>query len=188
MQETWETWVWSLGQKIPWRRAWQPTPVFLPGESHGQRSLVGYSPQGHEESDTPDAHPSLSKMDSNKKTCEYSIPWHHFPFDLQGAFLCMCGWGDLLTLRMRNTWYDRAQSLPLIVLLFSSWSFSPWEMNLQLLYPQKWEKRQLNPSSIWQDCQRVTEFHIIRLDNGSIRGKLWAKLGNVGIGWAKRIN
>ena len=30
--------------KIPWRRAWQPTPVFLPGEPHGQRSLVGYSP------------------------------------------------------------------------------------------------------------------------------------------------
>ena len=30
--------------KIPWRRAWQPTPVFLPGESHGQRSLVVYSP------------------------------------------------------------------------------------------------------------------------------------------------
>jgi len=30
--------------KIPWRRAWQPTLVFLPGESHGQRSLVGYSP------------------------------------------------------------------------------------------------------------------------------------------------
>ena len=30
--------------KIPWRRAWQPTPVFLPKESHGQRNLVGYSP------------------------------------------------------------------------------------------------------------------------------------------------
>ena len=30
-------------RKIPWRRAWQPTPVFMPGESHGQRSLVGYS-------------------------------------------------------------------------------------------------------------------------------------------------
>ena len=30
--------------KIPWRRAWQPTPVFLPGASHGQRSLAGYSP------------------------------------------------------------------------------------------------------------------------------------------------
>ena len=35
---------------IPWRRAWQPTPVFLPGESYGQRSLVGYSPQGRKES------------------------------------------------------------------------------------------------------------------------------------------
>ena len=33
--------------KIPWRKAWQPTPVFLPGESHGQRSLVGYSSHGH---------------------------------------------------------------------------------------------------------------------------------------------
>ena len=31
-------------RKIPWNRKWQPTPVFLPGESHGQRSLVGYSP------------------------------------------------------------------------------------------------------------------------------------------------
>ena len=37
--------------KIPWRRAWQPTPVFLSGESHGQRSLVGYSPWGPKESD-----------------------------------------------------------------------------------------------------------------------------------------
>ena len=37
--------------KIPWRRAKQPTPVFLPVESHGQRSLVGYSPWGPKESD-----------------------------------------------------------------------------------------------------------------------------------------
>ena len=36
---------------MPWRRAWQPTPVFLPGEYHGQRSLTGYSPWGHKESD-----------------------------------------------------------------------------------------------------------------------------------------
>ena len=39
-------------RKIPWRRAWQPTPIFLPGESHGQRSLEGYSPRGRKESDT----------------------------------------------------------------------------------------------------------------------------------------
>ena len=40
-------WVW----KIPWRRAWQPTPAFLPGKPHGQKSLAGYSPWGQKESD-----------------------------------------------------------------------------------------------------------------------------------------
>ena len=41
--------------KVPWRRAWQSTPVFLPGESLGQRSLEGYSPQGHKQSDVTEA-------------------------------------------------------------------------------------------------------------------------------------
>ena len=41
--------------KIPWRRAWQPTPVFLPGESHGRRSMAGHSPQGHKEWDMTEA-------------------------------------------------------------------------------------------------------------------------------------
>ena len=39
-------------RKTPWRREWQPTPVFLPGESHGQKSLAGYSPWGRKELDT----------------------------------------------------------------------------------------------------------------------------------------
>ena len=39
-----EAWVPFLGQEDPWRREWQSTPVFLPGEAHGRRSLVGYSP------------------------------------------------------------------------------------------------------------------------------------------------
>ena len=51
MQETkrhgFDPWV----GKMPWGRAWQPTPVFLPGESHGQRSLEGYGSQGHKELD-----------------------------------------------------------------------------------------------------------------------------------------
>ena len=47
-----EMWVWSLGQEDPQRRKWLPTPVFLPGESHGHRSLAGYSPWGHKESNT----------------------------------------------------------------------------------------------------------------------------------------
>ena len=37
--------------KIPWRREWHPTGVFLPGETHEQRSLAGYSPWDHTESD-----------------------------------------------------------------------------------------------------------------------------------------
>ena len=39
----------------PWRRKWQPIPVFLPGESHGQRSLGGYSPWSFKQSNTTDA-------------------------------------------------------------------------------------------------------------------------------------
>ena len=58
-------WKWKVKGKSPscvqlfvtpwtvvWRRQWQPTPVLLPGKSHGRRSLVGCSPWGHEESDT----------------------------------------------------------------------------------------------------------------------------------------
>ena len=51
-QETQETWVWSLGREAPLEKGWQPTPVFLSGESHGQGSLVGFSPWGHKELDT----------------------------------------------------------------------------------------------------------------------------------------
>ena len=46
-----ETRVQSLGREDPWRRIWQPTPVLLPGKSHGWRCMVGYSPWGCKESD-----------------------------------------------------------------------------------------------------------------------------------------
>ena len=46
-----DSWV----EKIPWRRAEQPTPVFLHGESYEQRSLVDYSPRGHKDLDTTEA-------------------------------------------------------------------------------------------------------------------------------------
>ena len=48
----WETWDQSLGQEDPLEKEMQPTPVLLPGEPHGWRSLVGYSPRGCKESDT----------------------------------------------------------------------------------------------------------------------------------------
>ena len=47
-----ETWIQSLDGDYTWRRAQQPTPIFLPGEFHRQRGLVGYSAWGHKESDT----------------------------------------------------------------------------------------------------------------------------------------
>ena len=48
-----ETWVQSLGWEDPLeQREWVPTPVFLPGELHEQRSLAGYGPSGHKELDT----------------------------------------------------------------------------------------------------------------------------------------
>ena len=47
----WETWVRSLSWEDPWRRERLHTPVFLPGESHGQRGLTGYSPWGCKELD-----------------------------------------------------------------------------------------------------------------------------------------
>ena len=47
----WETAFNPWVRKIPWRSEWLPTPVFLPGESYGQRSLASYSPWGHKELD-----------------------------------------------------------------------------------------------------------------------------------------
>ena len=41
--------------RFPWKRAWQPTPVFLPGKSHGLRSLAGYSPEGCKDLDITEA-------------------------------------------------------------------------------------------------------------------------------------
>ena len=49
MSAVWETWV----GKIPWKRERRPTSVFLPGESHGQRSLVGQQRVGYDKGDQP---------------------------------------------------------------------------------------------------------------------------------------
>ena len=78
----WETRVQSLGQEDPWRRKWNPTPLFLPGESHGGRSLVGYSPWGHKESDTTERlHFTFSSVQFSPQLCptlcnpmDYSTP------------------------------------------------------------------------------------------------------------------
>ena len=57
-------------RKIPWGRAQQPTPGFLPGESHGQRSLVGYSPWGCKESDmTEQLSMQANSSNTNEARC-----------------------------------------------------------------------------------------------------------------------
>ena len=66
--------------KIPWRRKWQPIPVFLPGESHGQRSLVGYSPQGRKESDmTEQLHSHRFATAFHSKSKLLLISWLQLP-------------------------------------------------------------------------------------------------------------
>ena len=53
-------------RKIPWRREWQPTPEFLPGEVHGQRSLVSYSPRDYERV----GHNLVTKLQGNIHTLQ----------------------------------------------------------------------------------------------------------------------
>ena len=57
--------------KVPWRRKWQPTPVFMPGKSHGPRSLVGYSPWDHKESDMTER---LHFIHSSRPLFPFEIP------------------------------------------------------------------------------------------------------------------
>ena len=62
--------------KIPWKRKWQPSPVLLPGKSHGQRSLVGFSPWGHKESDTTEHSTQLQleiSLHDNEDTAQTKI-------------------------------------------------------------------------------------------------------------------
>ena len=76
MQETQETRVRSLGWEDPWKKPWKPTAAFLPGESHGQRSLVCYSPWSRKESDTTEATEHLHTDEWDAFTvCAFSC-WH----------------------------------------------------------------------------------------------------------------
>ena len=60
--------------KIPWRRKWQPSPVPLPGKSHGQRSLVAYSPCGRKESDMTKLLHSLQCRNDHRRANELTSP------------------------------------------------------------------------------------------------------------------
>ena len=72
--------------KILWRRKWQPTPVFLPGKSHGQKRLAGYSPQGCK---------ALDMIQQLNKTTSYGKPLSVW---LTGSLICQLFWENSLPL------------------------------------------------------------------------------------------
>ena len=63
-------------RRFPWRREWQPTPVFLPGEFHGQKNLEGYSPSDHKESHITEwlTHTRILSRLNQRKSTVRSIP------------------------------------------------------------------------------------------------------------------
>ena len=67
-----------------WRREWQPTPVFLTGEFHGQRSLTGYNPWGHMESDTTE---QLTHMHINVCGASQVAQWKRIPPAMQETWI-----------------------------------------------------------------------------------------------------
>ena len=83
-----ETPVLSLGWEDPWRRKLQPTPVFLPGESHGQRSLVGYSAWGCKDLDVTER--LNNNRDKELFCCWYAVPCQEwFPL-MRGSWFMAC--------------------------------------------------------------------------------------------------
>ena len=68
-------------ETIPWRRKWQPTSVFLPGEPHGQRSLEGYSPQNCKESDTTEHTPISPNCDMEQQCFAFRVCVAHMTQD-----------------------------------------------------------------------------------------------------------
>ena len=86
-------------RKILWRKKWQPTPVFLPGKSHGQRSLVGYSPWGCKESDTT----KQLSMHTHKHRPRDHTKWRksererEIPYDITYRWNLKCDTNELIS-------------------------------------------------------------------------------------------
>ena len=107
------TWVQSLVGKIPWRRAWLPPPVFWPGESHRQRSLVGYSPWGRTESDMTK---QLNTAWKNSKKIKKKMVWNNTKNWVDGC--CMLNtenWVNVYTVRFQSDLWNRPSPFSLTI-------------------------------------------------------------------------
>ena len=164
-----------LGSKVPRRRQWQPTPVLLPGKSHGRRSLVGCSPWGHEESDMTERlhfHFSLSCIGegngNHSSVLAWRIPGMGEPGGLpsMGSHRVGHNWSDLAAAaavkfhRARNSGTSRVSLSP-----FSK------EVICQYVTPSSLENETAPHSSIlaWKVSQR---------------GAWWAAVHRVAKSWA----
>ena len=112
-------------RKISWREAWQPTPVFLPGESHGQKSLAGYSPWG-------------CRVGHNWSNLTHMLLWIlTYSLDIGCISLCLSlTWGSSIWL-----WSMRTGSSVLSCLC------SFWQWDLTQVYTSPWEERISFPCS-----------------------------------------
>ena len=110
------------GIPFNWRRKWQPTPVFLPGESHGQRSLVGYSHGGHKDLDVTEHTYHLTRliwrmekaMATHSSVLAWRIPWTEGPGRPQSMGSLRVGhdWATSLSLFTFMQWRRKWQPTP----------------------------------------------------------------------------
>ena len=117
--------------KIPWRRAWQPTPVFVPGESQGLNTLASYSPQGHKESDTTEATDDAHII--NRWLCRLHInnPWKHFSLHKP--------LGSLYRIPQKLQHSTLSDCMLLMSLDFNKWYHTPTRDSAECQRWQQWE-------------------------------------------------
>ena len=129
--------------KIPWRREWQPIPVYSPGKSHEQRSLVDYNPWGHKQSDTIeqlslficlyfDSTIKLYHCMYALKFCINSIIWHGLPKRCSGieyAYQCS---------------------------RHKRWGFSPWVRKIS--WSRKWQPTQIFTTGIFHGQMSLVHY------------------------------
>ena len=132
----WEAWLDPWVRQIPWRRAWQPTPVFLPGESHGQRSLIGSSPRGCKELDTTEQLTlTFNLIELNRFTLTAPNIHLEHPSDRPLVFrilkfkdLCMASKAIYSSplLREKLLFLQKCvhTSIPAVIIFFYSWHFT----------------------------------------------------------------
>ena len=140
--------------KILWRRAWQPTPVFLPEESHGERSVAGYSPWGRKESDM-----------TEELTLHYPSKQHWFYKAL--IFLCLLGPPG------SRGWHDVRRDVVYLLLMKKTGEAAGLGRESLQTVVQTWY--------LWKGRGRGKEIWQESLTAGRRSDKSWAKpLGSLG--------